>query len=142
MFAVSVDKHGRLPFFAGGFALAAVAAVAGAILTGPLGMHGWQSLLFCGIAMMIGTGTNTLGVYLYTPELYPTRMRAWATATGSSTNRLGSFTAPWVVGWILSRFDSIALVFGLFALVGIVASAVVWFFGEETKRRTLEELSP
>ncbi len=142
VFAIAVDKHGRLPLFAGGFALAAAAAIAGAILTGPLGMRGWQPLLICGIVMIIGTGTNTLGVYLYTPELYPTRMRAWATATGSSTNRLGSFTAPWVIGWILGEYNSIALGFALFAVVGIMAASVVWFFGEETKQRVLEELSP
>ena len=88
---VSVDKHGRRPWFAGGFALAATAAIVGAIVTGPLGLRGWQPLLACGVIMTIGTGANSLGVYLYTPELYPTRMRAWATATASSMNRLGSF---------------------------------------------------
>jgi putative MFS transporter len=92
--------------------------------------------------MIVGTGTNTLGVYLYTPELYPTRMRAWATATGSSSNRLGSFAAPWVIGWILESYGSIALVFTVFAAIGIVASAIVWSMGEETKGRVLEELSP
>jgi putative MFS transporter len=142
LFAISVDRYGRVPLFAGGFALAAVAATAGAIVTGPLGVHGWQPLLICGTIMIIGTSTNSLGVYLYTPELYPTRMRAWATATGSSTNRLGSFTAPWVVGWILAEYANIALIFALFAVVGILAATIIWFFGEETKRRVLEELSP
>ncbi len=140
--AVSVDKHGRRPWFAGGFALAASAAILGAILTGPLGLRGWQPLLACGILMTVGTGANSLGVYLYTPELYPTRMRAWATATGSSMNRLGSFIAPSIVGWILAQYGNIALAFTFFAVVATFASAVVWFMGEETKRRTLEELSP
>jgi MFS transporter, putative metabolite:H+ symporter len=140
--AVSIDKYGRLPWFAGGFALAAVAAILGAILTGPLGLHGWQSLLACGIIMSIGTGANSLGVYLYTPELYPTRMRAWATATGSSMNRLGSFIAPSIVGWILAEYANIAWAFALFAIVACFAAVVVWFMGEETKRRVLEELSP
>ncbi len=142
LFAISVDKLGRVPLFTGGFVLAAVAAIAGAIVTGPLGVRGWEPLLICGTIMIIGTSVNSLGVYLYTPELYPTRMRAWATATGSSTNRLGSFTAPWVVGWVLAEYANIALIFALFAVVGTVAAAVIWFFGEETKRRVLEELSP
>ncbi|HVA13831.1 MAG TPA: MFS transporter [Stellaceae bacterium] len=140
--AISVDKHGRRPWFAGGFALAAVAALVGAIVTGPMGMRGWEPLLACGIVMTVGTGANSLGVYLYTPELYPTRMRAWATATGSSMNRLGSFIAPSIVGWILAEYANIALAFTLFAVVGAFAAAVVWFMGEETKRRVLEELSP
>jgi putative MFS transporter len=140
--AVSVDKHGRRPWFAGGFALAATAAIVGAIVTGPLGLRGWQPLLGCGIIMTVGTGANSLGVYLYTPELYPTRMRAWATATGSSMNRLGSFLAPSIIGWILAVYGNIALAFTLFAVIASFAAAVVWFFGEETKRRVLEELSP
>ena len=140
--ALYVDKHGRVPWFAGAFALAAIGATMGAVATGLLGMHGWQPLIVCGIVMTIGTGANGLGVYLYTPELYPTRMRAWATATGSSMNRLGSFIAPSIVGAMLAAGVSIAVVFTMFAVVAAYAAAVVWFFGEETKRRVLEELSP
>jgi putative MFS transporter len=140
--ALYVDKHGRVPWFAGAFALAAVGATLGAITTGLLGMHGWQPLIVCGIIMTVGTGANGLGVYLYTPELYPTRMRAWATATGSSMNRLGSFIAPSIVGAMLAANVSIAIVFAMFAVIAAYAAAVVWFMGEETKRRVLEELSP
>lgn len=140
--AVSVDKHGRRPWFAGAFALAAIGATMGAVATGVLGMHGWLALAICGIVMITGTGTNGLGVYLYTPELYPTRMRAWATATASSMNRLGSFLAPMIVGGMLAAGIAMWLVFTLFAVVSVFAAAVVWFMGEETKRRSLEELSP
>jgi MFS transporter, putative metabolite:H+ symporter len=69
-------------------------------------------------------------------------MRAWATATGSSMNRLGSFIAPSIVGWILAEYANIAWAFALFAIVACFAAVVVWFMGEETKRRVLEELSP
>ncbi len=140
--AVSVDKHGRVPWFAGAFAMAAFGALCGAIVTGPLGMRGWQPLLVCGVIMGLGTGVNGLGVYLYTPELYPTRMRAWATATGSSLNRLGSFIAPSIVGWLLAEYGNIAIVFAMFAVVASFGAVVLWTLGEETKRRTLEELSP
>jgi putative MFS transporter len=133
--AICVDKHGRVPWFAGAFALAAVGATMGAVATGLLGMHGWQPLIVFGIIMTIGTGANGLGVYLYTPELYPTRMRAWATATGS-------FIAPSIVGWMLAANVSIAIVFAMFAVVAAFAASVVWFYGEETKQRVLEELSP
>ena len=81
-------------------------------------------------------------VYLYTPELYPTRMRAWATATGSSMNRVASFIAPSITGFILAEFNSVALVFTMMACVALWGAFVMWFFGEETKRRVLEELSP
>jgi putative MFS transporter len=137
-----VDKHGRVPWFAGAFTVAALGAVAGAIVIGPMGMRGWQPLLACGLVMGLGSSVTGLGVYLYTPELYPTRMRAWATATGSSLNRLGSFIAPSVVGWMLAEYDALALVFAMLAVVASFGAVVVWTLGEETKRTTLETLSP
>ena len=140
--AASIDKHGRIPWFTGAFALAAFGAICGAVVTGPMAMRGWQPLLICGLIMGLGTGINGLGVYLYTPELYPTRMRAWATATGSSLNRLGSFIAPSIVGWLLAEYENIAIVFAMFAVVSLFGAVIMWTMGTETKQRTLEELSP
>jgi MFS transporter, putative metabolite:H+ symporter len=142
VFAVSVDKHGRKPWFTGGFLFAAAGALVGALAMGPLGVRGWFPLAFFGLLLALGTSPNTLGVYLYTPELYPTRMRTWATATGSSMNRVASFIAPSITGFILARFDSVALVFAMMACVALWGAFVMWVFGEETKRRVLEELSP
>jgi putative MFS transporter len=140
--ALSVDRYGRVPWFAGAFALSAVGAVVGVILTGPMGIRGWEPLLACGLVMGLGSAITGLGVYLYTPELYPTRMRAWATATGSSMNRLGAFLAPSLVGWIMAEYDAISLVFAMLAAVSAVGAVVLWVWGEETKRTTLETLSP
>jgi len=139
--AFTVDRLGRVPWFAGSFLVVCSGAVLGALLTGPLGVRGWQPLLLCGIIMTVGN-INGLGVYVYTPELYPTRMRAWATAMGSSFNRLASFIAPSIVGFLLAQYGSIALVFAMFAVVALFGAVVMATLGEETKRRTLEELSP
>jgi putative MFS transporter len=142
VFAVSVDNHGRKPWFTGGFLFAAAGCLVGALAMGPLGVRGWFPLAFFGLLLALGTSPNTIGVYLYTPELYPTRMRAWATATGSSMNRVASFIAPSITGFILAEFNSVALVFTMMACVSLWGAFVMWFFGEETKRRVLEELSP
>ena len=142
VFALSVDKHGRKPWFAGGFLFAALGSAMGAIAMGPLGVRGWEPLVIFGLIQSLGTSFNAIGVYLYTPELYPTRMRAWATATGSSMNRVASFTAPSIVGFILAQYDSIGLVFAMMAAVSLWGAIVMWMWGEETKRRVLEELSP
>ena len=61
-------------------------------------------------------------------------MRAWATATGSSMNRLGSFIAPSIVGWLLAEYGGIAIVFAMFTLVSFFGAIVMWTMGEETKR--------
>jgi MFS transporter, putative metabolite:H+ symporter len=142
VFALSVDKHGRKPWFAGGFLLCAVNCTIAAIVTGPMGVRGWPALALFGVLLAVTTSPNTLGVYLYTPELYPTRMRAWATAMGSSMNRLASFIAPSATGFILARFDSVGLVFTMMSVVALIGAVVMWGWGEETKRRVLEELSP
>jgi putative MFS transporter len=57
-------------------------------------------------------------------------------------NRLGSFLAPMIVGGMLAAGVDISIVFVMFAVIATFAAAVVWFVGEETKRRALEELSP
>lgn len=140
--SAAVDRVGRVPWFAGGFTLAAIAAIGGAIAIGLFHVHGWQPLLIFGVGMVAAMSVNTLGVYLYTPEQYPTRMRAWGTATGSSLNRIASFFAPMAVGWLLAANWGMASVFLMFAIVATFGAAVMWTLGEETKRRTLEELSP
>jgi putative MFS transporter len=85
---------------------------------------------------------NSIGVYLYTPELYPTRMRALGTSTASSTNRLASAIAPICVGFLLANNLGIASVFALFAVVLLFGFTIMSKFGIETTRRTLEEVSP
>ena len=121
--AATIDRVGRIRWFGGAFAVAAIAAFAGAFVTGVLHVHGWVPLLIFGVFMTTGTSVNSIGVYLYTPELYPTRMRALGTATASSLNRIAS-------------------VFAMFGCVLIVAYVVITRWGTETSRQTLEEVSP
>lgn len=140
--AGTVDRFGRVRWFATGFGLSALGALLGVVITGPMGVRTWPALLLCGTIMGLGSVVTGLAVYLYTPELYPTRMRAWATATGSSLNRVGAFTAPLLVGWLLATYNAIAAVFAMLAAVALFAVLVILIWGEETKRRALEDLSP
>ena len=107
-----------------------------------LHVQGWIPLFSAACVMQAFQIFNAIGCYLYTPELYPTRMRAWATSMGSSFNRLGSFIAPSMVGFLLAEYGSIAIVFAMFSVVALFGAVVMWTLGEETKRRTLEEISP
>ena len=43
---------------------------------------------------------------------------------------------------LLAEYGSISIVFAMFAVVALFAAVVMATLGEETKRRTLEELSP
>ncbi|HWE72681.1 MAG TPA: MFS transporter [Stellaceae bacterium] len=140
--AFTVDRVGRVRWFIGGFIVAAVGAVVGVIVTGVMGIHTWPALFACGLLTASGASACAGIVYVFTPELYPTRMRAWATASASSLNRIGSFAAPSIVGWVLAQWDSVAPVFAMFMVVSLFAAIVVMTLGEETARQTLEELAP
>ena len=139
--AETIDKFGRVRWFAGSFAFAAIAGIGGAIATGVFHAHGWVPLLIFGILMTAGTSVNSIGVYLYTPELYPTRMRAMGTAMASSSNRIMSAIAPLAVGYLLANNLGISSVFAMFAIVLLFGFVIMQRFGVETSRRTLEEIS-
>jgi putative MFS transporter len=80
------------------------------------------------------------GIYVYTPEIYPTRMRAIGTATATAWYRLASIIIPILVGLLLGRagVSAVYLLFGGLALLGAI---VVAAFAIETRGRSLEEIS-
>lgn len=79
----------------------------------------------------------TLGVwglvYAYTPELYPTSMRATGNGMSGVVARVAGVLAPQYGGYMLSRGSSLLQIFSLLALMSVVAAAVVLLFGVETK---------
>jgi MFS transporter, putative metabolite:H+ symporter len=58
--------------------------------------------------------TITFSLYLYSAELYPTRLRAIGTGLGSAWLRLGSAAGPLVIGLVIADFG-IQYVFVVFA---------------------------
>jgi putative MFS transporter len=83
----------------------------------------------------------SLAVYLYTPELYPTRSRALGVGTATAWLRLASIIGPTVVGTMVAS-SGLKSVFLVFAAVALAASLTVALFAVETKGRVLEEISP
>lgn len=141
VFALTVDRVGRKPWFVVGFTLALVGGIFGVVAI-LLHLTAWPVLFVAGLLMGLGISPVTAGVYLYTPELYPTRMRAWATATSSSVNRAASVVAPILVGLLLGANLGLTSVFCMFGIVAAAGAIVMAWLGIETKQRVLEELSP
>jgi putative MFS transporter len=79
-------------------------------------------------------------IYAYTPELFPTRIRASASGLASAFGRLGAIIAPVVIGF-LSESWGFAGVFGLTTAVLVVGVAAVLLFGPSTSGRSLESLN-
>lgn len=82
-----------------------------------------------------------MALYVYTAELYPTRMRALGSAFGGAAGRLGIVVGPLVVGFVLDRGNSLSVLFTMFGVVSLVGAIVVAIFAVETKQKTLEEIS-
>ena len=96
-------------------------------------------LTFISIAYFFVNAIN-LGVYLYTPELYPTRMRAMGVGVATAWLRLASIIGPTVVGFMVATgLQSVFLAFGVLAVVTAIVTAL---FAIETKQRILEDVSP
>ena len=85
-------------------------------------------------------GSANTVLYLYTPEIYPTRMRAIGTGSATCWLRLASAAAPLLVGYFVADRGTGA-VFLMFAALGIVG-AVAATFMLETRNRRLEDIAP
>ena len=100
----------------------------------------WQILIFGSMAYAI-LQTIAFSLYLYSAELYPTRLRATGTAFSSAWLRAGSSVGPLMVGFIVSGFG-IRFVFITFAVIALIGGVITLLFAIETKEKSLEELSP
>ncbi|MCE0764170.1 MFS transporter [Pseudonocardia kujensis] len=138
LFAISVDRIGRRPLLLAGYVVAAGGALLGVGLVQG-GLTGWPTLFAAGLLIAMGCYVPAAGLFLYIPELYPTRIRGWGTSVGSSMNRLASVIAPTVVGALLAGGLGLGAVFVMFAVVLIVGLVAMARWGVETKARSLEE---
>jgi MFS transporter, putative metabolite:H+ symporter len=134
--ALAIDHVGRRPWFALSFMGAAVAL---ALLASTPTPTAQQVLTYMTIAYFFVSSIN-IGVYLYTPELYPTRVRALGVGTATAWLRLASIIGPTVVGMMIG--SGLPAVFVTFAAVAGIAAVITGLFAVETEGRVLEEASP
>ncbi len=97
-------------------------------------------LIVAGLCMQFFLFGMWSALYAYTPELYPTRIRATGTGFASAIGRVGSLIGPYVIGIILPTAGQ-AGVFALGAGAFVIAALAVLILGEETRGRTLESIS-
>ncbi|GAA4089170.1 MULTISPECIES: MFS transporter [Actinomadura] len=135
--ALLVDRLGRRAVIGGGLAGSAVVLAVLALLGATSGA---QVALFASIASAFNFAAN-ISLYLYTPELYPTRNRALGVAFGGSWNRIGVILGPTITGALIGAGAGIAGVFLILAVVALVGMAAT-YFAVETRGKTLEELNP
>ena len=135
--ALYIDKVGRKRWYTIAFLLATVPLV---ILTALGATTATQVVILAPIAYAI-LQTIAFSLYLYSAELYPTRLRAVGTGFGSAWLRAGSSIGPVMVGFIVAGVG-IRYVFLAFAVIALIGGLITARFGIETKGKVLEELSP
>ncbi|WP_327711606.1 MFS transporter [Streptomyces sp. NBC_00464] len=136
--ALTVDVLGRRRIFA--ICLGASAAL---LLTlAALGAGTPAQVLIWTSLSAVGFFGSNICLYLYTPELYPTRMRALGCSVGGAVNRLGVILGPILVGVVYAAGDSVTAVFVMLGAVAVVGAVVAGTLAEETANRPLEEISP
>lgn len=80
------------------------------------------------------------GIYAYTPEIFPTHLRATGVGTSSSFGRIGAIIAPIMVGMIYPVLG-FAGVFGITTCVLLVGALTVLILGVPTRGLALEDIS-
>jgi putative MFS transporter len=134
--AFLIDRTGRRYWFTAAFFLAA----AGLIWLWAFGASTALGMLLGFSFCSMWLGSMNMTIFLYTAEIYPTRMRALGVSWASFWLRAAATVGPLIVGFALPRYgiSGVFLTFSIFAIVGCIAAT----FMIETRRRVLEEVSP
>jgi MFS transporter, putative metabolite:H+ symporter len=133
--ALVIDRTGRKYWMMGAFGC-------GAVLLSVLAFGGTQDVSWVIVFSTLSyglIGSIAAVVYLYTPEIYPTRMRAIGTGVATSWLRIASAIGPTLIGFMLAKggVDSVFLMFAVVAIVGLIAATRMI----ETRNLRLEDIS-
>jgi MFS transporter, putative metabolite:H+ symporter len=72
-------------------------------------------------------------LYAYTPENYPTLVRASGAGFASAFGRVGSMIAPLLVGVLVTRHYAYSGIFGMFTIVLFIGVLILLLVGQETR---------
>ncbi len=79
------------------------------------------------------------GMYAYTPELYPTRVRTTGVGLAASFGRIGGIIAPYLVGMLVAREVAIGGIFWMFFVTILIGAVAVFWLGTETRGKELAD---
>ncbi|MFC6052938.1 MFS transporter [Acinetobacter sp. Ac_877] len=79
-------------------------------------------------------------LYTYTPEQYPTNIRAFGSGWASAIGRMGGIVAPLVVTHMMVMNNGFSYVFMMFTAVLLAVACVILVLGEETKGKSLDSI--
>lgn len=130
-----LDSIGRKPVLIGYLIIAGLGCLLFGQATGIFFI-----LLWMGLISFFNLGAWA-GLYAYTPELYPTRIRGTGSGLSASIGRLALIFAPIITGYLWWSQGNIFLMFLIFAIIHLIGAISVLILGIETKGKVLEEIS-
>jgi SP family arabinose:H+ symporter-like MFS transporter len=134
-----IDRWGRRPLLIGGMAAVVVTLAAAAILF-PL-----SPATSLAIAAVLGVYIACVAfsicavIWVLTPEIFPTRIRARAMSIATFINWTTNSASAFLFPWYVSRLG-MASGFWTFAAICFVATIFFWRLVPETKNKSLEEI--
>jgi putative MFS transporter len=132
---LAIDRSGRRPLMAGSLLLAGLGALTVALGSTPI-------VVVLGGAVLAAGALAAWPVALaWASELYPTSIRGTAAGWAAGFSRLGSITAPLVIGQLLLMTGSHTIALLPFAVALFTAVACVAIFASETANENLEDLT-
>jgi putative MFS transporter len=135
--ALSIDRVGRRLWIGSALLIASLSLLG-------LALEGGQNAIFLLVCASIANfclGSVSMSIYVFTSELYPTRMRALGCGMGSTVRNVFTTLSPTLVAVMLTS-SGLPGVFTMLGLAPLIPCLMVFAFGTETKARVLEEVSP
>jgi putative MFS transporter len=129
-----VERWGRKPTLVT-YLLGTAAA---AFLFGNAGT-GTDAFVYAALLSFFNLGAWAI-VYTYSPELYPTAIRATGAGIAAAVGRLGGIIGPFLTPVLVPTLGQSG-VFALFMVLLVVTALNVFVLAEETKGRSLEEIA-
>ena len=130
-----VERWGRKPTLVAYL----IGSAAAALLFGNAGT-GTDAFVWAALLSFFNLGAWGI-VYTYTPELYPTAVRATGAGVAAAVGRVGGIIGPYLTP-VLVPVIAQSGVFALFMALLLITAAAVELLGEETRGRSLEEIAP
>jgi MFS transporter, putative metabolite:H+ symporter len=112
----------------------------GASALGLANAHDNLQVTVAGALLSFFMNGSYAGLYVYTPELFPTRVRATGSGVASAIGRLGAIASPIIVGYVYPLYG-FAGVFGITTGVLLTGALSVLILGIPTSGRSLEAIT-
>lgn len=128
------EKIGRQATIASYMVLGGISALGLALTRSDAG------IMASGVLLSFFMNGTYAGVYAYTPEVFPTDVRATGAGMASSIGRLGAIAAPILVGYVYPILG-FGGVFGATTFVLVIGALAVVVMGVPTRGRSLEDIA-